>query len=117
MSGNLVSHSNRKTRTVRKANIKSKRIWESDYVYDVACRLRARLEERTAAHVVMTLEDKKTGCSPSRTDALQANLEAILADLRKAKPSSAKGVYMKAIWLSTTMGPGVAVDKTSLETA
>lgn len=50
-------------------------------------------------------------------DALQANLEAILADLRKAKPSSAKGVYMKAIWLSTTMGPGVAVDKTSLETA
>jgi len=50
-------------------------------------------------------------------DALQANLEAILADLRKAKPSSAKGVYLKAIWLSTTMGPGVAVDKTSLETA
>ncbi|MEQ9057979.1 MAG: 50S ribosomal protein L1 [Gammaproteobacteria bacterium] len=50
-------------------------------------------------------------------EALQANLEAILADLRKAKPSSAKGVYMKAVWLSTTMGPGVAVDKTSLETA
>lgn len=47
--------------------------------------------------------------------ALQANLEAVLNDLRKAKPTSAKGVYMKAVWLSTTMGPGVAVDKASLE--
>jgi large subunit ribosomal protein L1 len=42
-------------------------------------------------------------------EALQANLEAVLADLRKAKPSAAKGVYMKAIWLSTTMGPGLWV--------
>ena len=50
------------------------------------------------------------------TDALQANLEAVLTDLRKAKPSSAKGVYMKAVSLSTTMGPGLAVDKASLET-
>ncbi|MCP5199272.1 MAG: 50S ribosomal protein L1 [Gammaproteobacteria bacterium] len=48
-------------------------------------------------------------------EALQANLEAVLADLRKAKPSAAKGVYMKAIWLSTTMGPGLAVDKSTLE--
>ncbi|MGE0482904.1 MAG: 50S ribosomal protein L1 [Gammaproteobacteria bacterium] len=50
-------------------------------------------------------------------EALQANLEAVLADLRKAKPSAAKGVYMKAVWLSTTMGPGLAVDKSSLESA
>lgn len=49
------------------------------------------------------------------TTALLANLGAILNDLRKAKPSSAKGVYLKSITLSTTMGPGIAVDKSSLE--
>jgi len=48
-------------------------------------------------------------------EALKANLEAILADLRKAKPSSAKGIYMQAIAISTTMGPGLAVDKSSLD--
>ena len=47
----------------------------------------------------------------------KANLEAILNDLRKAKPSSAKGVYFKAISISTTMGPGLAVDKSSVEAA
>jgi large subunit ribosomal protein L1 len=50
-------------------------------------------------------------------EALKANLEAILNDLRKAKPSSAKGVYMQAISLSTTMGPGLAVDKSSVDAA
>lgn len=50
-------------------------------------------------------------------EALRANLEAILNDLRKAKPSSAKGVYFKAISISTTMGPGIAVDKSSVEAA
>ena len=47
--------------------------------------------------------------------ALKANLEAILNDLRKAKPSSAKGVYLKSISISTTMGPGLVVDKSSVE--
>lgn len=46
--------------------------------------------------------------------ALQQNLEALLHDLQKAKPSAAKGVYMKRITVSTTMGPGLSVDKTSL---
>ncbi len=46
--------------------------------------------------------------------ALKENIEALLADLNKAKPSSAKGVYMKKISLSTTMGPGLAVDTSSL---
>ena len=50
-------------------------------------------------------------------EALRANLEAILNDLRKAKPSPAKGVYFKAISISTTMGPGLAVDKSSVEAA
>lgn len=51
------------------------------------------------------------------SDALKANLEAILTDLRKAKPSSAKGIYVKSIALSTTMGPGLRVDKNTIETA
>lgn len=46
--------------------------------------------------------------------ALKENLEALLADLRKAKPSTAKGVYLKKISLSTTMGPGLVIDQSSL---
>jgi len=47
--------------------------------------------------------------------AIKENLEALLADLKKAKPASAKGVFLKKISLSSTMGPGVAVDLASLE--
>jgi len=43
-------------------------------------------------------------------NALHENLSALLADLTKAKPSSAKGVYFKKITVSSTMGPGIAVD-------
>jgi len=50
-------------------------------------------------------------------EALRANLEAVLNDLLKAKPSSAKGVYLQSIALSTTMGPGLVVDKASLDAA
>jgi large subunit ribosomal protein L1 len=46
---------------------------------------------------------------------LKENLNALLADLRKAKPSAAKGVYMKKVTVSSTMGPGIAVDQASLE--
>ena len=45
---------------------------------------------------------------------LRENLEALLADLTKAKPSAAKGIYMKKITVSSTMGPGLALDRTSL---
>jgi large subunit ribosomal protein L1 len=48
-------------------------------------------------------------------DKIRENLLALLSDLRKAKPASAKGVYLKKITLSTTMGPGVTVDQSSLE--
>jgi len=48
-------------------------------------------------------------------DALRGNLEAVLADLRKAKPAAAKGIYMRKVTLSTTMGPGVTIDQASLE--
>ncbi len=47
--------------------------------------------------------------------AIKENLEALLADLKKAKPASAKGVYLKKISLSTTMGPGLSIDLASLE--
>ena len=47
-------------------------------------------------------------------NALRENLEALLADLMKAKPSSAKGVYLKKVTVSSTMGPGIAVDKGTL---
>ncbi len=47
--------------------------------------------------------------------ALKENLEALIADLKKAKPASAKGVYLKKVTLSTTMGPGLLIDQASLE--
>ncbi len=48
------------------------------------------------------------------TDALKQNLAALLADLDKAKPASAKGVYLKRVSVSSTMGPGVIVDPATL---
>jgi large subunit ribosomal protein L1 len=47
--------------------------------------------------------------------ALKQNLEALLVDLKKAKPSAAKGVYLKKITVSSTMGPGLTLDQSSLE--
>lgn len=47
-------------------------------------------------------------------EALKGNLQALLADLVKAKPSTAKGQYLQKISLSSTMGPGVTVDQSSL---
>ena len=47
-------------------------------------------------------------------DALRQNLDTLLADLKKAKPSASKGVYLKKISLSTTMGPGIVVDQATL---
>lgn len=46
---------------------------------------------------------------------LKANLEALVVDLRRLKPSAAKGVYLKKITVSSTMGPGLAVDVSSLD--
>ena len=47
-------------------------------------------------------------------DALKQNLDALLGDLNKAKPSTSKGVYMRKVALSTTMGPGIGIDKATL---
>ncbi|ROO23757.1 50S ribosomal protein L1 [Salinisphaera orenii MK-B5] len=53
-------------------------------------------------------------CAIGKTDfdnaALRENLAALIADLKKAKPANAKGIYLRKISLSTTMGPGLAVD-------
>ena len=48
------------------------------------------------------------------TDSLIENLHTLLTDLAKIKPSSAKGTYLKKLSLSTTMGPGLLVDQSSL---
>jgi len=48
-------------------------------------------------------------------DALKGNLQALLADLSKLKPASSKGVYLQKVAVSTTMGPGIQIDKASLE--
>lgn len=45
---------------------------------------------------------------------LRENLDALMADLTKAKPASAKGQYIKKITVSSTMGPGVVIDQASL---
>lgn len=47
--------------------------------------------------------------------AIKENIEALISELRKVKPSSAKGIYVKKVTLSTTMGPGLTIDQSSLE--
>ncbi|WP_119329027.1 50S ribosomal protein L1 [Cysteiniphilum halobium] len=47
--------------------------------------------------------------------ALQQNLETLLADLKKLKPATAKGVYIKKITISSTMGPGIMLDMSTIE--
>jgi large subunit ribosomal protein L1 len=58
-------------------------------------------------------------CPIGRADfevtALKENLEALLADLKKAKPASSKGSYFRKLTVSSTMGPGVSVDRGSVD--
>ena len=58
-------------------------------------------------------------CPIGRADfevpALKENLATLLADLKKAKPASAKGSYVKKLTVSSTMGPGVSVDRASVD--
>jgi large subunit ribosomal protein L1 len=54
------------------------------------------------------------GKASFEVNALKENLAALIADLQKAKPATAKGVYMKRVTLSSTMGPGVMVDQGTL---
>jgi large subunit ribosomal protein L1 len=58
-------------------------------------------------------------CPIGRADfevpALKENLAALLADLKKAKPASSKGQYVKKLTVSSTMGPGLAIDRGSVD--
>ncbi len=54
----------------------------------------------------------KVGFKPA---AIKENIEALIADLKKVKPASAKGIYLKKVVLSTTMGAGIQIDQSSLE--
>jgi large subunit ribosomal protein L1 len=58
-------------------------------------------------------------CPIGRADfevpALKENLEALLSDLKKAKPASSKGQYVMKLTVSSTMGPGVSVDRASVD--
>jgi len=45
---------------------------------------------------------------------IQGNLEALVADLKKLKPSTSKGIYLKKITVSSTMGPGLTIDHSAL---
>ena len=54
----------------------------------------------------------KVGFEPVQ---VRENVEALIADLKKAKPPAAKGQFVRKITLSTTMGPGVRIDEASLE--
>ena len=48
-------------------------------------------------------------------NAIKENLEALIADLKKAKPASTKGTYLKKISMSTTMGPGLIIDQSTVD--
>ena len=54
------------------------------------------------------------GTAQFKAEDLIENINALMADLKKAKPSSAKGVYFKKVSLSTTMGPGLTIDQSSI---
>jgi len=55
------------------------------------------------------------GKADFEVEALKANLAALLTSLNKLKPASAKGQYLKRVAVSTTMGPGLIVDHTSID--
>jgi large subunit ribosomal protein L1 len=58
-------------------------------------------------------------CPIGRADfevpALKENLEMLLTDLKKSKPASAKGAFLKKLTVSSTMGPGVSVDRATVD--
>ena len=54
------------------------------------------------------------GKASFENETLKGNLQALLVDLVKAKPATSKGTYLQKVSLSSTMGPGVTVDQSSL---
>jgi large subunit ribosomal protein L1 len=54
------------------------------------------------------------GKAAFETNALRENLQALVNDLQRVKPATSKGIYLKRVTLSSTMGPGVVVDHSTL---
>ena len=54
------------------------------------------------------------GKASFKPEALKENLLALIADIQKHKPSTSKGVFLQRVSVSSTMGPGIAVDRASL---
>ena len=54
------------------------------------------------------------GKSDFEANALKENLTALLADINKVRPATTKGIYMKKVTVSSTMGPGIVIDQNSL---
>jgi len=72
-----------------------------------AGQVRYRVDKAGIVHVTI-------GKAAFEVNALKENLVALIGDLQKAKPAASKGVFLKRITLSSTMGPGIAVDQSSL---
>src|SRR6202167_1431734 len=69
--------------------------------------VRYRVDKRGIVHCTI-------GKANFELSALRENLQALLADLQKAKPAASKGIYLKKITVSSTMGPGITVDQSTL---
>jgi large subunit ribosomal protein L1 len=57
----------------------------------------------------------KIGKADFEIDALKGNLHALITDLVKLKPASSKGTFVQKVAISTTMGPGIIVDRATLD--
>jgi len=65
--------------------------------------------------VEVAVKNSKSGQLGFTAKQIKENIQALLVDLKKAKPAAAKGVYLKKLTLSSTMGPGLNIDQASLE--
>jgi large subunit ribosomal protein L1 len=73
-----------------------------------------KIEFRTDKGALVHVPVGKLSFTP---DKLVENATAVISSVLKAKPSAAKGKYMKGVYLSSTMGPGVPLDISAIETA
>jgi large subunit ribosomal protein L1 len=67
---------------------------------------------RTDKNGIIHTSVGKVGFDASK---LKENVEALISDLKRMKPSTSKGIYVKRVTLSTTMGPGLVIDQGSLD--